>query len=204
MKKLVPPGTTPRAGQAAKPPRVACRLHVELRHVRPKVWRRLLVPDTVSLAKLHRVLQAAMGWTNSHLHQFEVGRARYGQPMPDWDLMDDEPIVDERRVTLADALSSAQSMRYVYDFGDGWEHRIRLETAEPLQAGVRLPACLAGANACPPEDVGGPPGFEYFLDAIADPKHPEHADLLAWGGGEYDPRRFDLTAINAALRRIRL
>ena len=184
-------------------PRAACRLHIELSWIKPKIWRRVLVPDTIVLSKLHRVLQATMGWTDSHLHRFEIGRTRYGQRLPGWDDLD-EPMIDERRARLADALGAARSMRYVYDFGDHWEHRIKLEAVEPLAADVRLPVCLGGANACPPEDVGGAPGFEYFLGVIADPKHPEHADMLAWCGGAYDPGHFELAAVNALLKRIRL
>lgn len=195
--------TTSSGAPKAAPPRAVYQLHIELRYIRPKIWRRVLIPDAIPLSKLHRVIQVAMGWTNSHLHQFEVGRTVYGEPLPDWDRMGD-PVVNEKRVTLADALGSAKTMHYVYDFGDNWEHRIKLEAIGPLQAGVRLPVCLDGANACPPDDVGGAPGFEQFLEAIADPKHPDHDDMLSWCGGAYDPRRFDVAAINAELKRIRL
>lgn len=143
-----------------------------------------------------------MGWTDSHLHEFAVGRTRYGIPDPDG--LSSELVIAEERVTLAEALGGAESkFAYRYDFGDGWDHELRVENTLPLDPGTHYPLCLAGANACPPEDVGGPSAYLHFLQAIRDPRHEQHAEMRTWCGGSFDPVAFDLTAINAALRRIR-
>lgn len=178
------------------------RLRVELLGIEPLIWRRLLVPAEIKLPKLHQCLQLAMGWTNSHLHQFKVGETTYGIPDPEWP---DLRMLDERRCRLCDLMGEAQrELVYEYDFGDGWEHRVILEQVEPTNALMRYPLCTAGQRACPPEDVGGVPGYQNFLDAIRDPEHEEHAEYLLWAGGVFDPERFDLNTVNHALGRARL
>jgi hypothetical protein len=179
------------------------QLRIELCHLQPAIWRRVLVPGSVTLAKLHQIIQLAMGWTDSHLHEFVIGKIRYGIPDPDWPST--EPVIAEKRVTLAECLGDAiKKFTYTYDFGDGWDHELRVEKLLPPDAGARYPTCLAGANACPPEDVGGPPGYFEFLEAIADPGHERHEELLEWCGEDFDATAFDPEAVNAALRRIRL
>ena len=159
-----------------------------------------MVRADVKLDRLHRVLQSAMGWTNSHLHLFQVGKTIYGQPDPELDALGHETL-DERRYALAEIAPRAkQKFIYEYDFGDGWEHEIVVEAILPSDPGFKHPLCLAGANACPPEDCGGPPGYEEFLAAIRDPRHPEHKDQLAWAGGKFDPEAFDVAAVNRRLR----
>jgi hypothetical protein len=178
------------------------QLHIELQDIAPAIWRRLLVPGGIKLDALHRVLQAAMGWTDSHLHSFAIAGKKYGIPDPDWPEM---KLVDERRTMLASCLSaSVTDFTYEYDFGDRWEHTIRVERTLPIEDTRSYPLCIAGANACPPEDVGGTPGYLDFLQAITDPLHPEHADMLRWCGGAFDPRGFDLNSVNAALRRLKI
>ncbi len=152
--------------------------------------------DTVTLAQLHHIIQAAMGWYDSHLHQFTVGRVHYGVPDPD----DFEEVRDERRVRLNQILTEPkQKLVYEYDFGDGWEHVILLEKVLSPEQGAEYPRCTAGKRACPPEDVGGVWGYESFLETIRDRKHPEHVEMLEWVGGEFDPEEFDLAAVNEAL-----
>ena len=178
------------------------RLHVELLEIHPTIWRRLRVPGWISLAKLHLVLQAAMGWTNSHLHQFEIAGTKYGIPDDEWPEL---VVVDDRRVTLAGAIgATVTDFRYEYDFGDGWAHAVHVEARESVEDDVQHVLCLAGANACPPEDVGGPGGYADFLKAIRNPRHPEHADYLRWCGGAFDPAGFDLNSVNSALRRLKI
>ena len=175
------------------------RLKVTIRHVRPPVWRRLEVPGDVTLSDLHRVLQAAFGWSDSHLHQFVVGGRFYGEPDPenDWG----PTVVDERRVRLgALAAQGVKKLVYEYDFGDGWEHDVVVEKATPPESGVAYPRCLAGRRACPLEDSGGPWGYANLLTVLGDPEHPEHAELREWAGEELDPEAFDIDMINAALR----
>jgi len=178
------------------------QLHVELADLRPLIWRRLLVPSWISLAKLHQLLQVAIGWTNSHLHQFKIAGADYGIPDDDWLEMSPR---DDRRAILADCLRQGTTdFIYEYDFGDGWEHVIRIERTLPFNEARHYPLCLAGANACPPEDVGGTSGYLEFLRAIADPTHEEHDNYLSWCGGAFDPAGFDLNSINVSFRRIKI
>lgn len=113
-------------------------------------------------------------------------------------------MISEQRAPLAASLAGAKPFRYTYDFGDGWEHRIKVEKVLPPDPSLRHPVCLAGANACPPEDVGGLPGYVDFLEAISDPQHPEHEDMLEWCGGSFDPTAFNLNDINDALASIKL
>jgi len=181
----------------AKPLRSVYQLKITLKDVRPPIWRRLLIASSDNLEDLHIALQIVMGWTNTHLHEFVQGRSRYG--MPDEEFPSD--IKDEIDYRLGQILKQEQDkLDYLYDFGDGWEHAVVLEKILPFEPGTVLPACLAGSRACPPEDVGGIPGYEMFLQAIADPSHPEHEDLLNWIGGDFDPVHFDLAQTNDLLR----
>jgi Plasmid pRiA4b ORF-3-like protein len=171
------------------------RLKVTLRHVKPPVWRRIEVPSDIDLAALAAVLEAAMGWEGYHLHGFEVGDVTY-QPLDenafDMGLGFAKP-VDERTATLGDVLLAVKSkMRWDYDFGDGWEHDVVVEAIEPRNANVEYPICLAGKRSCPPEDCGGPWGYADLLEAIADPKHPEHDELTEWLPPDFDPEEFDV------------
>jgi hypothetical protein len=177
------------------------QLRIDLLDVKPAVWRRLIVPSTIRLPALHRIFQVAMGWTNSHLHEFRIGGVRFAEPDPEG--LDENPQVDERRVQLFEALGGREfrTFEYLYDFGDGWHHAVVMEDIYAPPAARIHVRCLAGENACPPEDVGGPPGYERYRAAIADPKHEAHAELLAWRGGGFDPARFDLDAVNEALAR---
>ncbi len=169
------------------------KLKVTLRRSRPPIWRRLEVDAGVTLAELHDVLQIAMGWTDSHLHQFRRGTKYYGDP--DLDLgMDRE---DERRVQLRQVLRRPKErMVYEYDFGDGWEHDIVLEAAGEATDEQASPRVLAGKGACPPEDVGGIGGYYELLEAIRDPTHPDHLDMLEWAG-PVDPDAFEVDDVNA-------
>ncbi|MCV2488229.1 plasmid pRiA4b ORF-3 family protein [Geodermatophilus sp. YIM 151500] len=168
-------------------------LTVVLRDTEPAVWRRLLVPASLTLRQLHAVLQTAMGWQDAHLHMFEVAGVRYGdvEDFPD-------PLGDEDTFTVADAAAVAQQFTYEYDFGDGWEHDVRL--GQRLAAvGSGTPRCLDGARACPPEDCGGPHGYARLLAVLADPADPDHDELLEWVGGEFDPDAFDAAATSELL-----
>jgi hypothetical protein len=162
----------------------------------PAVWRRLLVPSATSLDRLHDVLQAAMGWQDSHLHYFDDGRHRYGHRDPELGFR------DERSVRLGDL--DTGRLGYTYDFGDGWEHEIVVEAVIDAEAGRQYPRCLDGGGACPPEDCGGPPGYQQLRTVLADPTDAEHEDMVAWLGlssaGEWDPGAFDVGEVNQKLR----
>ena len=176
------------------------QLKITLKESRPPIWRRFQVRSDVTLAKLHRIIQEVMGWFDGHLHQFIVGRIYYGVPDPD-DLSETR---DERKVRLDQILSvPGRKIVYEYDFGDGWEHEIVLEKILSPDPKTRYPRCLDGARACPPEDCGGIYGYADFLEAIRNPEHEEHEEMLEWIGGEFDQEEFDLEAVNQSLKSIR-
>lgn len=177
-------------------------LHIELKWIKPAIWRRVAVPEKITLGKLHQVIQAAMGWTDSHLHEFEIAGENYGVPDPEgWG----PPVNPEARKTLIKALCGKKTFRYVYDFGDSWEHRIKVEKTLPAIVCPQIPYCIDGANARPPEDVGGTPGYEDFLAALADPNHPEHEAMLEWYGDDgFDPTAFDGDRVNQWLKRMKV
>jgi len=188
--------------QRVQPTRIY-QLRIELQHIEPLVWRRILVPDTLKLAKLDRIVQAAMGWSNSHLHDWHIEQRRYGVPDREW--VGSGDMLDERKVAIGAVLGErVESFAYRYDFGDDWQHRLVVEARLPVQEGRNdWPMCLAGENACPPEDVGGPPGFMDFLEAMHNPAHEQHADYWRWWGGPFDPRAFSINAANTAIRKLR-
>ena len=199
------PGSGRRAAggrRAEKNGRSSFVLKIVLEGIRPPIWRRVRVPGDFSLGDLHQVVQTAMGWTGSHLHAFRIGEALYGDPEAgDTELGAEEQ--DENAVKLEDlGLGSGSAIRYTYDFGDGWEHRIAVEEiVPPGDAGreeTRHAVCLKGKRACPPEDCGGVSGYGAMLEALADPGSEEHETWKEWVG-EFDPERFDLEAVNAAL-----
>lgn len=181
------------------PPATVVRLHVSLQGLSPAIWRRLVVPEAITLPALHRALQLAMGWEDRHLHEFDFGAARYGMPDDD-DL--DPGLKDEANVSLADAIRAAGGGRftYVYDFGDDWTHDVVVEAVEPNKDGVRGVVCLAGANRCPPEDVGGTSGYFELLQEVRDAGHERHREAHAWAGGSFDPAAFDVELVNMRLR----
>ena len=165
---------------------------------KPPVWRRLLVPADIHLDQFHDVIQAAMGWTDMHLHSFTAGREEFGPSDP---TMDCE---DESRVTLGRLLREiVDRIRYTYDFGDNWEHEITLQAIVRTEPGKPHPARVAGKGACPPEDCGGPWGYADLRSALADPAHEQHGEQLEWLGltdaSEFDPSWFDVDEVNAAL-----
>ena len=176
-------------------------LRLELEGIEPLIWRRLLVPAVIPLPKLHDVLQVAMGWTDSHLHSFRIGDLEYstGSNIGDLNML-------ETKGRKLDALlaGTIREFDYQYDFGDGWNHRIVVESIARPKDGWIYPLCVAGERACPPEDIGGPPGYLAFLDTIANPDDEEHDSMLVWVGGAFDPEGFDINAVNRELRRRRL
>lgn len=175
------------------------QLRIELVDVEPVVWRRLLVPGSVRMSKLHAMIQAAMGWTNSHLHCFTVGEDRYGMQFDDFP----EGEIDESSVTVLSALRGREGFGYEYDFGDGWDHQVTIERVVRFPSGLKLAVCLDGANACPPEDCGGAWGYRHLREVLADRAHPDHAELVRWIGEPFDPAAFDIAAANTALQPVR-
>jgi hypothetical protein len=185
----------------AKVPTKVFQLKVTLRHVEPEVWRQLLVPADVDLGRFHLVVNEAMGWTNSHLHMFRLRDRKFGDTRaPD---AGELHIEDERKVRLDKLVGEGQVLDYDYDFGDGWDHDVLIEKVVQYDNRLTYPLCIDGARACPPEDCGGPPGYENLLAALTDERHAEHDELLTWVGGRFDPERFDINRTNVALRALR-
>jgi len=189
---------------------VVVQVRVELAEVTPAVWRRLLVPGAVTLAKLHRIVQASMGWSDSHLYAFRIGGTVYGDLDDDGDDEFDDDLDEEdgdgASLTVLEALEALDDhdeLLYEYDFGDGWKHTIAAEDIRPQVNALKFAVCLGGERACPPEDVGGPEGYRAFLVAIGDPGHEDHGELMEWVGGSFDPARFDVAEANVALQLIR-
>lgn len=174
-------------------------IKVTLQGIRPFIWRRIQVPADIRLGKFHRVLQAAMGWTDSHLHAFRIGDVTYGVPDPD----SPDLAQSERVIRLDKVGGPGDAFPYEYDFGDGWTHEIRIEKALPADPAVHYPRCLAGERACPPEDCGGPPGYGALRAALQDPAHPDHEELREWAGPSFDPEAFDPAKVNRLLWRLR-
>lgn len=183
------------------------QLKITLKWSKPPIWRRVVVRADMKLDRLHDVIQITMGWTDSHLHQFIAGsgfgRAFYGRPDPGFAGMGSETL-NETRYTVADLAPAAKrKFIYEYDFGDGWQHEVVTERILPPDPAFRHPVCLAGANACPPEDCGGMGGYYNLLEIMADPKHPEHQDMKEWVGGRLQPEAFNLDLVNSGLKRFR-
>jgi len=143
-------------------------------------------------------LQAAMGWQDYHLHAFRIGGVEYGVPNPDYEPMG-VPLKDDRRATLRSLVNVGDLLVYEYDFGDGWEHDILVEAVLAPRPRTLYPRVVDGARACPPEDVGGIPGYEEFVKALRDPRHKAHDSMLEWAGGSFDPEAFDVDAANREL-----
>jgi hypothetical protein len=174
-------------------------LKVVLEGIRPQVWRRLRVPATFSLADVHVVVQVAMGWEDSHLHQFTIDRVSYTAVTAD----DPSDMRDERSIRLSDLARKGRSFTYEYDFGDGWEHKITVEEIDK-DATDSAATCVDGKRACPPEDSGGPYGYMRLARILGNPRHREYEDMRDWAG-DFDPTTFDVTSINGRLlgRRVR-
>jgi hypothetical protein len=179
------------------------QLKITLQGIKPPIWRRFHVPSDMNLAKLHQVIQAVMGWEESHMHQFKVGKIYYGMTYPD-DVAGMPETRDERKARLNELAPRPKAkFIYEYDFGDSWEHEVVLEKILPPEQGTKYPVCIDGKRACPPEDCGGVWGYAELLDAIKDPNHPEPEDRLEWLGGDFDPEAFNVEAVHKALRRIK-
>ena len=178
------------------------QLKVTLNDIKPPIWRRIQVRGDVTLFKLHKILQAVMEWEDYHLHQFTVGEDYYAIPSPDdpWPM----ETKNEKRAKLFQ-VAPAEKARFVYeyDFGDSWYHDILVEKILHPEERQKHPVCQAGKRSGPPEDCGGIGGYYEFLEAISNPKHLNHEDMLDWSGGDFDPERFDMGEINRLLSKIK-
>ena len=179
----------------AEPGDPVLQVRITLRDVDdPPVWRQVLIPAAYPLSRVHRVIQAVMGWEDCHMHAFQIGKTTYG-PDPDREL----GYADETKARLADVARVRTRIGYEYDFGDGWEHELVVEARAVAEADKIYPACIAGEGACPPEDSGGAYGFEQLKELLAGPPGAERDEMREWAGDDYDPARFDLAAVNEAV-----
>lgn len=174
------------------------QFRLSLEDVRPTVWRRIQVPDDCSLARLHRIIQAVMGWQDYHLHEFTIAGLPYG----DLETDEENRVRDERAFRLRDFhFAAGDRIDYEYDFGDSWRHVLKLEEViAPVADGV-YPLCVGGERSAPPEDVGGSSGYEEFLEALFDPSHEEHEHMKSWVGRPFHPSAFSVDEANERLRK---
>lgn len=173
-------------------------LKIRLLHIEPEIWRRVAVPSDITLDRLHDIIQIVMGWTDSHLHEFTIGKKRYSE-YPE----SKEDGLACGRYRLGNLVKRrGRTFMYSYDFGDGWEHEVTLEE-NPFALPEMMPEifCFDGERACPPEDVGGVPGYYGFCKVMDDPTHEDYEALMDWFGGKYDPVNFNLDAVNDDLIR---
>jgi len=176
---------------------------IALEGIKPPIWRRIQVPETYTFWDLHVAIQDAMGWSDYHLHLFEVRDPSTGMKVeigiPEKEFGEEGATLAETKQKIADYFSMEnRTADYVYDFGDNWEHKIQLEKILPREKGVEYPICIKGKRACPPEDCGGIWGYADFLEIIANPEHEEHEEMLEWVGGEFDPEHFDVEEVSFA------
>jgi hypothetical protein len=176
-------------------------LQIELEDITPTIWRKVWVDSGMSLHTLHHVLQAAIGWTDAHLHEFSINEKRYSLPDPE-----DDPEwlpVDERKILLGQILEQGLEFKYLYDYGDSWTHVLRVVEVKPVAEPYSVAFVDEGQGACPPEDSGGAPGYQESLDLLREDSESEDAQsFLQWAGEDFDPNRFDRRATNAALLRM--
>lgn len=176
------------------------QIKVTLRGTRPPIWRRLLVPAELTLEQLHAALQAAMGWDDSHLHEFRIGSQRFGKPDPNGRWLGRSVTLSERTTRLSAVMGRVGAKAvYAYDFGDGWQHELAVEKVLVPEPGHPYPTCIDGRCQGPPEDCGGIGGFYHLLEAIRDPKHREHEELSEWLGRDFHPDAFSIEAVNRRL-----
>ena len=178
------------------------RIRIELEHIAPLIWRRVDVSLTTNLRALHEIIQAVMPWENYHLYQFAVGERVYGEPDPE-DAVWGRKIYQAKGMRLGTLVERGLTeLHYTYDFGDDWHHRVILEEVLDATPGTDYPLFIDGERIAPPEDVGGPPGFMDFVEAMAKPRHPQRKDLVRWYGGPFNPVDFDADRIAESIRAI--
>lgn len=197
----VPPPRPARPPKLPRPDRLY-QFRVTLLETNPPIWRRIQVPDC-TLATLHDHLQTAMGWTNSHLDMFEIQGKSYGNPAFLGFGLQELKCLDSTQTLLSDIVPKTGkplTFVYEYDFGDRWRHELVYEGEPGREPRTQYPRCLAGARACPPEDCGGVWGYLDFLEAIGDPSHEDHQDLLQWIGGYFDPEALDVDRTTQAMQ----
>ncbi|MFV0392451.1 MAG: plasmid pRiA4b ORF-3 family protein [Paludibacteraceae bacterium] len=180
------------------------QIQIALKGVKPKIWRRILIPSDLLLSDFHKIIQTTMGWTNSHLHQFSKNGTFYSVEYADDDMWGDMDSIDymKKKIRISDLLKTENDkMNYEYDFGDGWEHDIILEKVLPSDPKLKYPICLTGKMNCPPEDCGGIWGYLDMLETLKHPEDEEYEAVIEWLGEDFDPKHFDKDEVNNLLKR---
>ena len=174
-------------------------LEVSLDHTEPVIWRKILVPTSFSFNRLHHAIQIAMGWNNCHLYEFNYEDYSIGIIYQDEDY---NPKIDAREITLQEVnLQIGDLIKYTYDFGDHWEHTIKVVDTDYSKPIKQLPYCITGKLNSPPDDVGGINGFYHFVEVMKNLKHKEFRETLLWYGGFFDPLKFSTAKINSKFKR---
>lgn len=176
------------------------RVKIMLDDVEPRVWRRIDVPFTIKLDRLHLVIQTAMGWTNSHLWEFEAGGMRWGEAGLGFD--DDSQPASKATLQSVVKEVGTKTLHYTYDFGDGWEHTIKLEDLRDRVPDTLYPCMLKAEGRCPPEDIGGVPGYENYLQIIADPDDDEYDEMIEFYGDHGDLALADIDILVSEVERL--
>ncbi len=169
-------------------------LKIVLRGTKPPIWRRLLIPDSMTLADLHEAILVVMKWNGGHLHVFDIDGTQYGDPATTDDV---QP--QHRRTLRSIRAAGASRFTYTYDFGDDWQHVITIEKTPATAGDVTRPCCIGGKRASPPDDCGGVWGYQELLEILADPAHPDREERLEWLGDPLEPEVFDLAEANTVL-----
>ncbi len=182
----------------SKPSPSIYQLKITLTGIDPPIWRQIEVPSSIKLCCLHTAFQVVMGWTDSHLHQFEKDGKKWGIVQ-----LQEENVLDDGDVMLAEVLTTeGETMVYLYDFGDYWRHEVFLEKIVLAGDAAKAPMCFGGERRCPVEDVGGVRGYQHFLEVILNPKDEQYAQFVRWAGGHFIDE-FDLKAVNKKLSRMK-
>ena len=172
-------------------------LEIELFNIDPKIYRQVLIAKDGTFWDLHMAIQDVMGWEDAHLHAFQVTSddrqiTEIGVPNPD----DDMEVQAGWDIPITAFLSKPRkTLRYLYDFGDSWEHKVTLEKIMVREPEGVYPACVGGARACPPEDSGGPFGYQYKLDVLMDQNHEDYERIQGWMGDDFDAEAFKASSV---------
>ncbi len=171
------------------------QIKISIKGIKPIIWRRFLVKDSITFHQFHKIIQKVMGWANYHLYAFEIGNLRIeSEELAAGEYSDFEP---SEKIRLSQVLSEKMKLEYVYDFGDCWEHTIKVEKTLEIDPKLKYPVCLAGERACPPEDCGSVPGYYNLMEIRENKKHPEYEEMIVnWLGEDYNPKEFDVDTVN--------
>jgi hypothetical protein len=182
------------------------QLYVNLESSNPAIWRQIQVRKDTSFFELHHILQITMGWTNSHLHEFNCDGYRIGEIIEEFNMegFGSDEVTDSKTVSIKDIIQKInESFRYTYDFGDSWEHILHIGKSVPSDPNIKYPICMGGEMACPPEDCGGIHSYYNYLKILKDKKHKEYKELKIWMGRNFDANKFDKEAVNRKLRNLK-